>query len=306
LLKKSKNIINMNKIILKYLKILITQIILLLVLVSCDIDTNSNDISFNTQNSLSVIIISSDISIGSNKIKFAILNIEGNPIINQETKFKGFISPLEDPKSKNPISFKWEPWPNAGGVYQSIIDLNSSGYWKITVLYEEDKNLTGEAIIQVNETPQTPEVGKIPPKIHTKTISKELSLDSITSDIKPKSELYKSDFYNVLGTKPIVINFSTPSFCKSGSCSPIIENIKKLSEEFQENIEFIHVEIYDNLKEIKSSGNTNLGKISQPVKIWRLPSEPWTFLIDSSGKIVSKHEGYVEYENLRKIVSNLK
>ena len=298
----------MNKKTLKFLKILIRQTILLLILilVSCGIDTNSDENSLKNQNSLSVIIISSDISIGLNKIKFAVLNLEGNPILNQEKNLKVFISPLEDTQFKKPISIEWEPWPISGGVYKSNIELKSSGFWKINVLYEETEKLTGEAIIQVNKIPLTPEVGKIPPKIHTKTISTQLSLESITSDINPKSELYRSDFFDVLGTKPIVINFSTPSFCKSGTCSPMIENIKKLSDIFHENIVFIHVEIYDNPEEIRISGNPNIGKISEPVKIWNLPSEPWTFFIDNSGKIVSKHEGYVEYENLEQITSTLK
>ena len=298
----------MNKIILKYLKISITQTILLLVLilVSCGIDTNPDDKSLKTQNSLSVIIISSDISLGLNQIKFAILNLEGNPILNQENKLKGFISTWESPQLKKPISIEWESWPISGGVYKTNIDLKTSGYWKINVLYEESENLRGEAIIEVKEKSQTPEIGNIPPKIHTKTISDKSSLDLITSDINPKLNLYKFDFYEVIGEKPIVINFSTPSFCKSGTCSPIIENIKKLSEEFQENIVFIHVEIYDNPQEIIDSGNPNLGKISEAVTKWNLPSEPWTFLVDSSGKIVSKHERFLDYKELKKMILNLK
>ena len=123
----------MNKKTLKFLKILIRQTILLLILilVSCGIDTNSDENSLKNQNSLSVIIISSDISIGLNKIKFAVLNLEGNPILNQEKNLKVFISPLEDPQFKKPISIEWEPWPISGGVYKSNIELKSSGFWKI-------------------------------------------------------------------------------------------------------------------------------------------------------------------------------
>jgi len=159
---------------------------------------------------------------------------------------------------------------------------------------------------EVKEKSQTPEVGNIPPKIHTKIISDKSSLSLITSDINPKPDLYKFDFHEIIGEKPIVINFSTPSLCKSGTCSPIIENIKKLSEEFKENIVFIHVEIYDNPKEILDSGNPNLGKISEAVTEWNLPSEPWTFLVNSSGKIVSKHESFIGYEELKKMIQNLK
>ena len=296
----------MNKIILKYLKILITQTILLLVLVSCGINTNPDDISLKTQNSLSVIIISSDISLGLNQIKFALLNLEGNPILNEENKLKVFISPLDSPQLKKSISIEWEPWPISGGVYSTNIDFKTSSYWKINVLYEDSEDLRGEAIIEVKEKSQTPEVGNIPPKIHTKIISDKSSLALITSDINPKPDLYKFDFHEVIGEKPIVINFSTPSFCKSGTCSPIIENIKKLSEEFKENIVFIHVEIYDNPKEIIDSGNPNLGKISEAVTEWNLPSEPWTFLVNSSGKIVSKHESFIGYEELKKMIQNLK
>jgi len=140
----------MNKIILKYLKILITQTILLLVLVSCGINTNPDDISLKTQNSLSVIIISSDISLGLNQIKFALLNLEGNPILNEENKLKVFISPLDSPQLKKSISIEWEPWPISGGVYSTNIDFNIPSDANVTI---KIFNLLGEEVTTLINSP---------------------------------------------------------------------------------------------------------------------------------------------------------
>ena len=287
----------MNKKKLKFEIILPT--LLLTLSLSCGMFSDSDNTSRENQNSLSIIIVSSDISKGLTPIKFAVLNLNGNPILDKEKTLKGLVSPLESPELEKPFTIEWESWPVSGGVYKTKIDFQTSGYWKIIISYEEPENLLGEAIFDVKEKPQTPEIGIIPLRIHTKTFLDKSLIDNISSDPNPNLNMYKFDFYDVLGIKPIVINFSTPSFCKSGTCSPVLQYIKTLSEEFSNDVIFIHVEIYDNPHEIKESGNLNIGKISDPVKQWNLPSEPWTFLIDISGKIASKHESFIDYEELR-------
>ena len=62
------------------------------------------------------------------------------------------------------------------------------------------------------------------------------------------------------------------------------------------NINFLHVEVYDNPNEIQ--GNLNNALISQPILDWNLPSEPWTFLIDSNQIISSKFEGFISEDEL--------
>ena len=56
-------------------------------------------------------------------------------------------------------------------------------------------------------------------------------------------------------------------------------------------VKFIHVEIYE-------GNNPALGE-NRWVKEWKLPSEPWVFLVGRDGKIKAKFEGPVSERELR-------
>jgi hypothetical protein len=86
------------------------------------------------------------------------------------------------------------------------------------------------------------------------------------------------------GDKPIVITFATPAFCTSATCAPELNAIVKLHDAgYAERATFIHVEIYQYPFEQQ-----------QPVKAvqeWRLPSEPWAFVVDRGGNVRGRFEG---------------
>jgi hypothetical protein len=43
--------------------------------------------------------------------------------------------------------------------------------------------------------------------------------------------------------KPFLVTFSTPGFCQTAVCSPTIQVIKKLKDQFKQQVNFIHVEV---------------------------------------------------------------
>ena len=62
------------------------------------------------------------------------------------------------------------------------------------------------------------------------------------------------------------------------------------------DVNFVHIEIYNNPSEIQ--GNLSSAEVSQPVYDWSIPSEPWTFLINSNQIITAKFEGFVSKNEL--------
>jgi hypothetical protein len=85
---------------------------------------------------------------------------------------------------------------------------------------------------------------------------------------------------------PFVVTFATPRYCTSRVCGPVVDVVERVRRRFVgRGIRFIHVEIY-------KDNDPRKGR-NQWVSQWRLPSEPWTFVVGADGLIKAKFEGSV-------------
>ena len=95
-----------------------------------------------------------------------------------------------------------------------------------------------------------------------------------------------------------MVVFATPKFCTSRTCGPVVDVVRAVGRRFLgRGIRFIHVEIYKN-------NDPSLGR-NQWVKEWRLPTEPWVFLVGADGRIKAKFEGSVSARELEAAVRRL-
>ena len=135
-------------------------------------------------------------------------------------------------------------------------------------------------------------------KVGTKAIAVEnptvpnAPAEEITTARPPDLELLR---YSVAGSirdgAPFVVAFATPQHCTSRVCGPtvdVVENVRKRTGDA--GVRFIHVEIYD--------GNDPARGVNPWFGAWRLPSEPWVFLVDRDGVIRAKFEGFVSEDEL--------
>jgi len=88
-----------------------------------------------------------------------------------------------------------------------------------------------------------------------------------------------------------VVIFSTPSYCRTATCGPQLEIIKILKTEYAKRVNFVHVELYENPSQLE--GDLSNAVLANSVIEWALPSEPWTFVMDSDGATSAKFEGFV-------------
>jgi hypothetical protein len=87
----------------------------------------------------------------------------------------------------------------------------------------------------------------------------------------------------VLGKKPIALPFATPQLCQSRVCGPVVDIAAQLKAKYGDRMTFIHQEVY--------VGNDPKKGLREPLRRFNLPSEPWLFVIDKSGKITARLEG---------------
>ena len=97
----------------------------------------------------------------------------------------------------------------------------------------------------------------------------------------------------VAGGTPTVIAFATPAFCTSEACGPMLDQVKALQTGYPD-VEFIHVEVYDDLQVNDFDDLTTVPAVEE----WGLPSEPWIFVVDGEGNVSAAFEGAVSDEEL--------
>lgn len=114
--------------------------------------------------------------------------------------------------------------------------------------------------------------------------------EQITTRVPPDRALLRYSVADSLAKHvPFVVTFATPRYCTSRTCGPVVDVVNRVRPRWP-NVRFIHVEIF-------RDNNPRKGP-NQWVREWRLPGEPWTFLVGRDGRIKAKFEGSVSVREL--------
>ena len=240
---------------------------------------------------LSIIVISSDHHVGKNILNFAILDNNGNQITSELEKVS--IKNI-DSSQEEEIEAKYKIWFEGKGAYRSNLNFNKAGFHELKINF---KNYESKAIFNVNKKSITPEIGIKPPSITTLFTNNEDGLYKITSDPKPDPDFYNLSYEDSINnSEPTIILFSTPALCVSGTCGPILNNLKKAKINFTE-FNYIHVEVYKNFIG-KTLRDLDTLEVTEPVIKWGIPTEPWIFFLDNKGILKSKFEGFMTEDEM--------
>ncbi len=117
-------------------------------------------------------------------------------------------------------------------------------------------------------------------------------LAQLTTRTPPDRDLLRHSIADSLAAhRRFVVVFATPKFCTSRTCGPVVDVVEGVAHRFaRSGIRFIHVEIY--------AGNDPANGFNRWVRQWRLPTEPWVFLVGSDGLIKAKFEGSLSAREL--------
>jgi len=172
----------------------------------------------------------------------------------------------------------------AKSVYVADVPFASKGPRVVIALARLDGRLVASSAIglKVAAGGGPPRPGEKAIKVDTPTKAEVGDVSKIDTRVPPDT-MHDDNLADVLGRKPVVLVFATPALCKSRVCGPVVDEAEQLKAQYGDKAAFIHMEIYK---------DNDLAKGYRPqVRAWRLPSEPWTFMIDRQGNVVESFEG---------------
>ena len=154
--------------------------------------------------------------------------------------------------------------------------------------------IQGVGNVVVEERTKSPAVGERAFPSKTPTLA-DAPAEKLTTRNPPDTELLRVSVADALARRdPFVLVFATPKFCESRTCGPVVDVVDAVRRRAP-GVRFIHVEIYE-------ENNPALGT-NRFVQEWKLPTEPWIFLVGRDGLIKAKFEGAVSERELEVAVA---
>jgi len=265
------------------------------------------------QNPYEVLIASSMIDVKTTRIPFVIIG-SGGEYLKSDSMFVNIYpeqSPVRESFSGKQLIPKYHSiiiredhihqdhqvhvHENELGVYVLHVDeLDYPGEWKLEVHIENydegGQNFEIQTTFVVSGNTEFLPVGSRVPTMVNKILQDGYEIQELSTHPKPEPSMYKTTVESAIGNnRPSVVVFSTPAYCQSKVCGPVLDIVMSVMGSYQTQIDFIHIEPFD-LSALLNSGDFLL---SRPAKAWNLPSEPWIIFIDHDGKVVAKFEGIV-------------
>jgi hypothetical protein len=183
---------------------------------------------------------------------------------------------------------------SAHSIYVASPEFPKPGRYRVLGVAQLDQRFVGAAPVTVTVRSSwrpPPDVGDPAPRVHTPTReSVHGDLAAIDTRVPPDT-MHEIDLADVLGRRPVMLLFATPGLCPSRICGPVTDVLEQLKSESTGDAAFIHMEIYN--------GNRPAAGQRPQVRAYGLPSEPWLFAIDRSGRVAARVEGAFSMDEAR-------
>lgn len=262
---------------------------------------------------LSIEVVTQDLAAGETRLAFVVLD-HGHPIGDAQVHLLFYYLGDAQPKIRAetdaaPYVDRHEHASPADHVdapfYVTTVIFDQAGPWGMEARLQRPN--TGQQVVRlalnVQAQPRAPAIGSPAPRSASKTL-RDTPPEQLSSVLPIDPELYALSIDEAIETgKPFLVAFATPAFCTSRTCGPQLHVVEHLKDRYRGAMHFIHVEVYDNPQEVARDYRT--ARLSPTVQEWRLPSEPWVFLVDRQGLIAARFEGYVTLEELEPAVQRL-
>jgi len=231
------------------------------------------------------------------RLLVGLLEQDGTRVGSPDQHVELEVMPVGFPEESQrvPGTFTWIV-ENATGLYRGDFQFDRPGTWAVTVYPESGSPLPPVPFGVLEET-FTPNVGEAAIVAPTPTLD-DGPLEELTTDSDPDPRFYEISLEDALqsGRKTVLV-FSTPAYCQTAACGPLLNNTKTLAADHAD-VNFIHVEVYTGLTQPDFAPDpAHLAPALGP-DYWNLQSEPWVFVIDEGGTVTARFEGVMDPDEL--------
>jgi len=211
-----------------------------------------------------------------------------------------WFTPTADPSAKitptGPIPAPWSPYahPESSptlphGLNTVTFNFPTVGFWTVICETTSGAKLVGQTYIQSKAAtsastllPGAHAIASVSP-----TTANNEGVSPICTRTPPCAMHTITIAEAISNGKPTAVVFATPEFCQSRNCGPSLDELITVQNNLGTEANFIHIEVYLN----DQTQTVEQQILSPTMQQWRLPSEPWLFLIDRTGIIQNRYEG---------------
>jgi hypothetical protein len=258
----------------------------------------------SSDESVGAVAGTSDFQVGTNRVSFLVVDKHGR-VIERPTAHVWISRGLKQaPFAQTtarlePIGVPGGETADAGAIYVAMLDTPAPGTYWYLARPAGDGKLQALGNVVVKQRSAAPSVGDRAIPSRTPTLaSTGGDLAVLTTARHPDRALYRSSVAQALAAHvPFVVTFATPQYCQSRTCGPVVDVVSAVRRHQPAGspVQFVHVEIY--------KGNDPANGVNQWVAQWRLPTEPFTFVVDRKGVIRTKLEGAFSVGELERAVA---
>ncbi len=249
------------------------------------------------------VVANADIGTGPTRILIGVVSKDGSRLGSPDHAVQVVAAPIDDPDDSQrvPGEYTWII-EDAIGLYRAEFDFDRAGTWAITVTPESGDPLPPAPFTVLEET-YSPNVGETAPEAPTPTL-RDHAIEDLTTDRDPDPRFYELTLAEAFDSgRPTVLVFSTPAYCMTATCGPLLDTVKAQANGYPE-VNFIHIEVYTGFNEPGFAPVPENLTPAAGAEYWNLPSEPWVFVIDEQGTVTARFEGLITASELATALSS--
>ncbi len=256
----------------------------------------------------------SEFVVGENRFPFALTSVEGEALPYAEVFVDFFVLNGTEWEFKFSLPSEYKEAEGVtphihddGSVHDHLdvrgqyvvtgADFRSLGLWRAEFSVATANGTppsVGELAFNVLATPMAPGVGEGVPATRNATVHDVDSIEEIDTRV-PADDMHELSVADALESdKPFVVVWSTPMFCTSKICGPVLDEAVRVQGRYGEMVNFVHIEPWD-IKTARSEGRL---KPTPEFAEWGLTTEPWVFVVDGAGRVAARFEGLVTQEDM--------
>lgn len=137
-----------------------------------------------------------------------------------------------------------------------------------------------------------PTVGEPMAAVETPTVDDPRGVDPICTH-RPPCPLHDVSLDAALGEdRPVVLLISTPAYCQTQVCGPVLDLALEASERHGEDVRFVHAEVWT---------SDELAEVTEAVRAFGLAQEgfePALFVADAGGTLTARYDGVFDRAEL--------
>ena len=260
-------------------------------------------------------------AVGENRFPFGLVSVDDQPLENAEVHVRFYSLEEQTAEFRTEAVAKFYQVDDVarhqhsdGVVHDHVqirglyvvdsVTFDRPGTWLtelvVTAADGRKPAVQGMAFDVVQET-AVPDIGDPVPPSRNLTLADVDSIDEICTR-EPPDDMHDLSVAQALEeSKPFVVVFSTPLFCVTRICGPVVDVVEKVQQRYGDRVNFIHIEPWD-LDLARNEGRL------EPIDVsleWNLPTEPWAFLVNEEGRVAARFEGLLAAEELEAAVQAL-